>query len=159
MRRLFIAALVFVAAAHCSAVFAQTEITRPIRFIVPVVLVATAPLVLVVNAAALVKAGFTPSLYHANPVVGENRPFADKANGVHYFDHLAVLRRAAMPPLLFEAGVIVNREEEVRMRDDVVRRQIGLSVARGIDECMKKDEGGRMKDEGKSNGKDNTHGK
>ena len=141
MRRLFIVALVFVAAAHCSAVFAQTQITRPIRFIVPVVLVATAPLVLVVNAAALVKAGFTPSLYHANPVVGKNRPFADKANGVHYFDHLAVLRRAAMPALLFEAGVIVNREEETRMLDRSVRQQIAAGVADGVDRCLKKDEG------------------
>ena len=86
--------------------------------------------------AALVKAGFRPSLYHADPVEGENRPFADKANGVHFFDHLAVLRRAQMPAVLFEAGVIVNRDEEIRMRDDAVRRQIAASVASGIDVCM-----------------------
>ena len=55
--------------------------------------------------AALIKAGFKPSLYHADPKVGENRAFADKRNGVHYFDRLAVLRNANMPALLFEAGV------------------------------------------------------
>ncbi len=97
--------------------------------------------------AALVRAGFTPSLYHADPVYGENRPFADKANGVHYFDHLAVLRHAAMPALLFEAGVIVNREEEIKLSDNRVRQKIAASVADGIDACMQKDEGRRRSDD------------
>jgi len=88
---------------------------------------------------ALVKAGFKPSLYHADPVLGENRPFADAANGVHYFDHLAVLRHAAMPALLFEAGVIVNRDEESRMRDGAVRQQIAAGVAAGVSGCLARD--------------------
>ena len=71
--------------------------------------------------AALRGAGFTPSRYHADPILGENRPFADEANGVHYFDNLAVLKTASIPALLFEAGVIVNRDEELRMRDPAVR--------------------------------------
>jgi N-acetylmuramoyl-L-alanine amidase len=87
--------------------------------------------------AALIKAGFKPSLYHADPVMGENRPFADKANGVHYFDHLAVLRNAPMPALLFEAGVIVNRDEEIRLRDEQVRKRIAGGVADGADACLK----------------------
>jgi N-acetylmuramoyl-L-alanine amidase len=87
----------------------------------------------------LVKAEFKPSLYHADPVLGENRPFADQQYGVHYFDHLAVLRRATMPAVLFEAGVIVHRDEEIRMRDSAVRQHIAASVARGIDTCMQKD--------------------
>jgi N-acetylmuramoyl-L-alanine amidase len=91
--------------------------------------------------ASLVKAGFRPSLYHADAVMGENRPFADKSNGVHYFDHLAVLRHASMPALLFEAGVIVNRDEEIRMRDSSVRQLIAASVADGIVACLKRDEG------------------
>ena len=87
--------------------------------------------------AALRRAGFEPSLYHADPVLGENRPFADKDNGVHYFDNLAVLRHARLTALLFEAGVIVNREEETRMRDKKVQQQIAASVADGIDACLK----------------------
>jgi N-acetylmuramoyl-L-alanine amidase len=86
--------------------------------------------------AALRGAGFTPSLYHADKFVGENRPFADKENGVHYFDHLAILRRAQVPALLFEAGVIVNRDEEQRMRDPAVRAKIANAVADGITSCL-----------------------
>ncbi|NBR29309.1 MAG: N-acetylmuramoyl-L-alanine amidase [Betaproteobacteria bacterium] len=86
--------------------------------------------------AALIKAGFKPSLYHADPKVGENRAFADKRNGVHYFDRLAVLRNANMPALLFEAGVIVNRAEEKRMADPAVRKRIAAAVSDGIERCM-----------------------
>ncbi|MGH8662479.1 MAG: N-acetylmuramoyl-L-alanine amidase [Burkholderiales bacterium] len=86
--------------------------------------------------AALREAGFTPSRYHADPIVGENRPFADEANGVHYFDNLAVLKTASIPALLFEAGVIVNRDEELRLRDPAVRKRIVESVAAGIGACL-----------------------
>jgi N-acetylmuramoyl-L-alanine amidase len=87
--------------------------------------------------AALRDAGFKPSRYHADPVLGENRPFADEANGVHYFDHLAVLRTASVPALLFEAGVIVNRDEELRMRDHAVRKRIVEGIVAGTGSCLK----------------------
>jgi N-acetylmuramoyl-L-alanine amidase len=86
--------------------------------------------------AALRGAGFTPSRYHADPIVGENRPFADEANGVHYFDNLAVLKSASIPALLFEAGVIVNRDEELRMRDPAVRRRIVDGIVTGVAGCL-----------------------
>jgi N-acetylmuramoyl-L-alanine amidase len=86
--------------------------------------------------AALRGAGFTPSRYHADPIVGENRPFADEPNGVHYFDNLAVLKTASIPALLFEAGVIVNRDEELRMRDPAVRRSIAGAVLSAVSRCL-----------------------
>ena len=81
-------------------------------------------------------AGFTPSGYHADPVLGESRPFADETNGVHYYDNLAVARTAAMASVLVEAGVIVNRQEDQRMRDPEVRRRIAAAVAGGVRECL-----------------------
>ena len=87
--------------------------------------------------AALKSAGFKPSLYHANPILGENRPFADKDNGVHYFEHLAVLRHATMPALLFEAGVIVNRGEEINMSAKNIQKRIAAGIADGIKACLK----------------------
>ena len=83
--------------------------------------------------------GFIPSRYHADPVLGESRPFADEANGVHYYDNLAVARSAAMPAVLVEAGVIVNREEESRMRDPLLRGRIAQAVAEGTRECLAKE--------------------
>jgi N-acetylmuramoyl-L-alanine amidase len=82
-------------------------------------------------------AGFTPSRYHADPILGENRPFADEQNGVHFYDNLAVAHTARMPSVLFEAGVIVNRTEEARMRDPEVRAQIAQAIARGVLICLR----------------------
>ena len=89
--------------------------------------------------AKLNAAGFTPSRYHADPVLGESRPFADEANGVHYYDNLAVARSATMASVLVEAGVIVNREEEQRMRDPQVRRRIAVAVGEGVRDCLAKE--------------------
>jgi len=84
-------------------------------------------------------AGFTPSRYHADPVLGESRPFADEANGVHYYDNLAVARTATMASVLVEGGVLVNQEEERRMRDPEVRARIAAAVAAGVRECLAKE--------------------
>jgi len=81
-------------------------------------------------------AGFVPSRYHADPVLGENRPFADEVNGVHYYDNLAVAKTASMPALLVEAGVIVNRHEEAKLSDPAVRGRIAQAIARGVRRCL-----------------------
>lgn len=86
--------------------------------------------------AALRQAGFKPSRYHADPVLGESRPFADEANGVHYFDNLAVLRTAQVPALLFEAGVIVNRDEEMRLREPATRKRIAEGIVSALGSCL-----------------------
>ncbi|OGA68613.1 MAG: hypothetical protein A3G83_07025 [Betaproteobacteria bacterium RIFCSPLOWO2_12_FULL_68_20] len=82
-------------------------------------------------------AGFSPSRYHADPALGSGRAFADEANGVHYYDNLAVARTATMPSVLVEAGVIVNREEELRLRDPLVRGRIARAIAGGVASCLK----------------------
>jgi N-acetylmuramoyl-L-alanine amidase len=80
--------------------------------------------------------GFAPSLYHAEPIPGESKPFADRLNGVHYFDNLVVLHTAAQPAVLLEAGVIVNRAEELVLRDPATQRRIAHAVAAGAAECL-----------------------
>ncbi len=60
----------------------------------------------------LVKAGLTPSLHHNENIKGENRDLFDEKLGIYYFDDLKVLKNAHSPAILFEAGVIVNKEDE-----------------------------------------------
>jgi N-acetylmuramoyl-L-alanine amidase len=86
--------------------------------------------------AKLRRAGFVPSRYHADPVLGEARAFADETNGVHYFDRLAIGRSATMPAVLVEAGVIANAQEELRLRDPQVRRRIAQAIADGVSACL-----------------------
>jgi N-acetylmuramoyl-L-alanine amidase len=85
---------------------------------------------------ALRHAGFSPSLYHADPIPGENKPFADRRNGVHYYDNLIVLKTARTPAVLLEAGVIVNRDEETQVLSVETRRKIAAAVAQGLDRCL-----------------------
>jgi N-acetylmuramoyl-L-alanine amidase len=76
--------------------------------------------------------GFEPSLYHADPIPGENKPFADRSNGVHYFDDLVVLATARSPAVLLEAGMIVNRDEEIALSQPETRAQIANAVSAGL---------------------------
>lgn len=85
--------------------------------------------------AQLIAAGFKPSRYHADPVLGSGREFADEVNGVHFFDNLAVLRTATMPALLMEAGVIVNRDEEVMLAQPAMQQQMAAAVSAGVAAC------------------------
>ena len=86
--------------------------------------------------AAMRGAGFAPSLYHAEPIKGESKPFADRANGVHYYDNLVVLHSATQPAVLFEAGVIVNRAEELALRAPGTHGRIAEAVADGVRSCL-----------------------
>jgi N-acetylmuramoyl-L-alanine amidase len=80
--------------------------------------------------------GLKTSRYHADRVLGENRPFADAENGVHYFDNLAVGRAARMASVLIEPGVVVNPEDERRVTEPAMRRRIAAAIAQGVSECL-----------------------
>jgi N-acetylmuramoyl-L-alanine amidase len=82
--------------------------------------------------------GFQPSLYHAEPIPGESKPFADRGNGVHYYDNLVVLHTASQPAVLLEAGVIVNRAEELALREPATQRRIAAAVVAGVERCLRR---------------------
>ncbi len=81
---------------------------------------------------ALLAAGLTPTLHHAEPIPGEGRPLLDARIGLHRYDQLAVLRTAAMPAVLLEAGVIVHRDEEEQVRSGQIGARVAEAVAASV---------------------------
>ncbi|WP_035058897.1 N-acetylmuramoyl-L-alanine amidase family protein [Andreprevotia chitinilytica] len=85
---------------------------------------------------ALLAAGMHPSLHHAEPIPGENRPLADKARGIYWFDDLIVLKTATQPAVLLESGVIVNAREEAWLASPAGRQTIARAVGAAVPECV-----------------------
>lgn len=81
--------------------------------------------------AMLRRAGFVPSTWH-----GRRHLAADAENGVWYYDNLVVLYRTTLPAVLFEAGVIKHREEELELRDPERQARMADAVATGIAACL-----------------------
>jgi N-acetylmuramoyl-L-alanine amidase len=77
---------------------------------------------------ALREEELTPTPHHAEPIEGENRELVDRELGIYRFDGLGVLRSASMPAVLFECGVIVNRQEEERLSDPVHQKILAGAV-------------------------------
>jgi N-acetylmuramoyl-L-alanine amidase len=84
---------------------------------------------------AFIEAGYHPSEHHAEKIPGENREWADQARDVYYFDDLVVLKTASSPAVLLEAGVIINRGEEVWLELDTTRDMIAHAVSDGLVNC------------------------
>ncbi len=84
---------------------------------------------------ALKRAGFHASGHHAKGVGGVGREWANRAAGVYFFDDLVVLKTATMPALLLEAGVIVNRRDELRLQQASHQQAQAQAVAQGLAKC------------------------
>lgn len=81
--------------------------------------------------------GLTPALYHADPFPhGEGRPLLDKKRGIYNYRNLAVAMFASMPAMLVEAGVIVNRDEELLVETPEYQEKIVSALtAAAVDHC------------------------
>lgn len=81
--------------------------------------------------ATMRRAGFVPTRHHY-----PKRAWADETNAVHYYDNLVVLYRTTLPAVLFEAGVIKHRDEELLLADPARRARMADAVATGIAACL-----------------------
>lgn len=81
--------------------------------------------------------GFTPTLHHAEAIPGENRPLLDPAIGLYRFDDLVVLKTATMPAVLLESGIIVNRDEEQRLREPATRQALTAAIIEAVTEVCR----------------------
>ncbi|QYY33589.1 N-acetylmuramoyl-L-alanine amidase (plasmid) [Cupriavidus pinatubonensis] len=81
--------------------------------------------------------GRAPSLHHAEPIKGENRPLADAQRGVYWFDDLVVLKTAKQPALLVEAAITVNPAEDNMISDSRNRKLIASAIVAGVADCLR----------------------
>lgn len=81
--------------------------------------------------AALRRGGFEPTPWH-----GRKHQPADAGNGVWYYDNLVVLHKSTFPAVLFEAGVIKHREEELELLDSDRQARMADALATGIAACL-----------------------
>lgn len=86
--------------------------------------------------ARLRRMGFEPATHHADSIAGTPRPYADAQNAVHYYDNLVVLYRTMLPAVLFEAGVIKHRDEELALLDPERQARMADALATGIAACL-----------------------
>lgn len=82
---------------------------------------------------ALRGAGFAPSLHHAEPIAGENRPLLDEEKGIYQFDSLILLQSTKVPAVLLECGVIVNRDEEILLQNPVYQGALVAAVVAAVE--------------------------
>jgi N-acetylmuramoyl-L-alanine amidase len=75
----------------------------------------------------LLARGMHFSLHHSEKIRGEDREVLDPERGIYRYDHLFVLKNTVAPAVLLEAGVIVNRGEEVILAS--AERQNAISAA------------------------------
>ncbi len=80
----------------------------------------------------LTGAGLRFTRHHAADIPGERRPLVDETVGVYRYDGLAVLAGARMPAVLTEAGVIVNRDEELALSGDERRQITARAMAKAV---------------------------
>lgn len=81
--------------------------------------------------ARLRRLGFAPAPQHRWKHVA-----ADAENGVWYYNNLVVLYRTTLPAVLFEAGVIKHREEELELLDRKRQARMADGLASGIAACL-----------------------
>jgi N-acetylmuramoyl-L-alanine amidase len=58
---------------------------------------------------------FCPTLHHAEKFTGGDKDFIDKTRGIYKYNNLVVLKEAHMPAVLFECGIIKNRNDELEL--------------------------------------------
>lgn len=72
--------------------------------------------------------------HHSEAIKGENRPILDSERGIYEYDDLIVLKSALMPAALVECGVIVNREQDLLLRQPAMQQIIATAIATGIEQ-------------------------
>jgi N-acetylmuramoyl-L-alanine amidase len=69
----------------------------------------------VILGSEMLQNGFCPTLHHAEYFKGGDKDLIDRTRGIYKYNKLVVLKEANMPAVLFECGIIKNRNEELQL--------------------------------------------
>ena len=83
---------------------------------------------------AFLQRGMRFTEHHAEQIEGEGRALLDNSRGIYQYDELIVLKNATSPAVLIEAGVIVNRDEEIILGTPARRELFSEAVAQAVQE-------------------------
>jgi N-acetylmuramoyl-L-alanine amidase len=78
--------------------------------------------------------GMHYSAHHAEPLRGEGRQLVDTTVGVYRYDGLFVLRFSDSPAVLMEAGIIVNRKDEIELASPEGQGHISAAVLAALNQ-------------------------
>jgi N-acetylmuramoyl-L-alanine amidase len=82
------------------------------------------------------------TLHYADTFHSESRVLLDRGLGVYAFDELVVLYQSKVPAVLFEAGSIVNRDEELALasseRQNMIAAAAHAAIAKYCDNLAKR---------------------
>lgn len=81
----------------------------------------------------LKKQGLVYTRHHLENVPGERRELLDPEGGVYRYDNLVVLRYTSVPALLLEAGIIINRDEELLLETPEHRDRIVQATSAAVE--------------------------
>src|SRR5262245_38187486 len=101
---------------------------------------------------ALKEQGLIYTHHHQEDVQGERRQLLDPDAGVYRYDRLVVLMYTKVPALLLEAGIIVNRAEELLLDTQDHRARIAQAMLAGVSSFCARQQGRQRSPEASLNG-------
>jgi N-acetylmuramoyl-L-alanine amidase len=91
----------------------------------------------------LMARGMHFTAHHAENITGERRQFLNPEHGVYRYDQLVVLKNTKTPSVLLEAGIIVNRAEEILLTSLERQRLVGSAVLAAAKQFCREQQGER----------------
>ena len=86
----------------------------------------------VILGSEMLQSRFCPTLHHAEKFKGADRDLIDKTRGIYKYNNLVVLKKANMPAVLFECGIIKNRNEELQLGDPQYQHKLVAALFNAI---------------------------
>jgi N-acetylmuramoyl-L-alanine amidase len=87
----------------------------------------------VILGSEMLQSGFCPTLHHAEKFTGGDKDLIDKIRGIYKYNKLVVLKNTDMPAVLFECGIIKNRNEELQLSNSKYQQKLVYTLYHAIE--------------------------